>query len=508
MKRSIRILHLASCALLILLAAMAPSVLAQEGTRIIFLHHSCGENLINEGGVREGLTGRGYEFYDHGYNDEGLRDADGSYTGTNFDVPGDNTDPDGIAEIFRQPLHDPPDNTFSHLMQYDVIAFKSCYPTSNIGDDEQLDEYKGYYLTVRDRMDEYPDKLFIVVTQPPQVPGNSDRDEARRARALADWFKSDEFLSGRPNVFTFDFFGLLAGPDNFLKPEYRYDDYDGHPNERANREIGPLFVDFVDEAIHSYAGGGPRPTPGVAVETVVPSLESPGATAPPSTAGMLDDFEAGIGAWYVDIGEGAVTECEADTEAAHGGAASLRMQYDVPSDGWGGCGHSFEVRQDWSGAGGLSLWLRSDAESRWVTLVVFAGEPDEPTPFEVGIEVGANWEQFIFQWADFVKAEWVGDAGLPAFDPAQVVSYALYAGEGDAGTIWVDDVVLVSGEEPPPVIAPAPGEPVTPTEEPGEDDESGGLCGGAMALPLAALGVFLVARRRRKQRDSEIAAAG
>ena len=77
MKRSIRILRLASFALLILLAAMVPPVLGQEGTRIIFLHHSCGQNLIEEGGVREGLTGLGYEFYDHGYNDEGLRDADG-----------------------------------------------------------------------------------------------------------------------------------------------------------------------------------------------------------------------------------------------------------------------------------------------------------------------------------------------------------------------------------------------------------------------------------------------
>ena len=39
-------------------------------------------------------------------------------------------------------------------------------------------------------------------------------------------------------------------------------------------------------------------------------------------------------------------------------------------------------------------------------------------------------------------------------------------------------------------------EPVAPTEELGEDDQHGPVC-GAMALPLGALGVFLVARRRR-----------
>jgi hypothetical protein len=41
------------------------------------LHHSCGHNLIEQGGVREGLTALGYEFYDHGYNEHGLRLADG-----------------------------------------------------------------------------------------------------------------------------------------------------------------------------------------------------------------------------------------------------------------------------------------------------------------------------------------------------------------------------------------------------------------------------------------------
>ena len=244
---------------------------AQEPVRIIWLHHSCGEGLIEQGGVRQGLTALGYEFYDHGYNDEGLRLADGSYSGRNFDVPDDNTDPDGLAAIFSQPLHDPPDNTFSYLMQYDVIAFKSCYPVSNIGSDEQLAEYQAYYLTIRARTAQYPGKLFVVVTQPPQVPGSSDRDEARRARALADWLNSGQFLGGQPNLVTFDFFGYLAGDDNFLRREYRVDNQDAHPNERADREIGSRFVEFLDQAIRSFEmGATPRPTT-VAEPTLPPA---------------------------------------------------------------------------------------------------------------------------------------------------------------------------------------------------------------------------------------------
>jgi hypothetical protein len=231
---------------------LAPAPADSQDKRIIFLHHSCGSNLIDQGGVRDGLTARGYQFYDHGYNDEGLRLPDGSSAGANFAVPDDNTDPNGLAAVFSQPLHDTPDNTFSYLMQYDVIMVKSCYPTSNIGSDDQLNEFKSYYLTMRNRMDQYPDKLFIIVTQPPQVPNSSNPGEGVRARALADWLKSDEFLAGHPNVFVFDFFDNLAGTDNFLRPDYRVDENDGHPNELANRTIGPIFVDFVDETIRGF----------------------------------------------------------------------------------------------------------------------------------------------------------------------------------------------------------------------------------------------------------------
>jgi hypothetical protein len=234
--------------------SVVPPPAGGESHSVIFLHHSTGANLIQQGGVRERLTDLGYEFYDHGYNEDGLVLADGTWTGTNFDVPDDNTDPDGLANIFAQPLHDPPDNTFSQLMQYDVIAFKSCFPTSNIQSDEQLADYKSYYLSIRDRMDEYPNKIFIVITPPPEIPNDTDSAAAARARAWASWLASDEYLSGHPNVFTFNLFNLLADPsDNMLRAEYRTDESDAHPNELANQTIGPLFADFIDQAVTTYA---------------------------------------------------------------------------------------------------------------------------------------------------------------------------------------------------------------------------------------------------------------
>jgi len=235
---------------------LTPAATPSPGTdfgRVIFLHHSCGANLIEQGGVRPRLTDLGYEFYDHGYNDDGLVLADGTWAGRNFDVPDDNTDPDGFADIFAQPLHDPPDNTFSHLMQYDVIAFKSCFPVSDIQSDDQLDEYKSHYLSIRDRTDQYPNKIFIAVTPPPQVAAYTEPEAAARARAFANWLASDEYLSDHPNVFTFNFFDLLADPStNTLRADYQADEYDAHPNEVANRTVGPLFADFIDQTVRTY----------------------------------------------------------------------------------------------------------------------------------------------------------------------------------------------------------------------------------------------------------------
>ena len=226
-------------------------------TNVVFLHHSTGRNLIEQGGVRERFSEAGYDFWDHDYNPNGLRRPDGSHAGYSYVIPGDNTNPDGLAGIFAQRAYKPPRNAFSGLLQHEVIAFKSCFPVSNVTSDEQLEEYRTYYVAMRDVMDGHPDKIFIVVTPPPLNPAATDAEAAARARAFANWLRSDEYLSGHPNVFTFDFFDCLAegdpsAPDfNMLRVGYR-EGTDSHPNQTANETIGPLFVDFIIDAVQEY----------------------------------------------------------------------------------------------------------------------------------------------------------------------------------------------------------------------------------------------------------------
>lgn len=226
-------------------------------TNIVFLHHSVGQNLIRQGRVREQFAEAGYHFWDHGYNSRGLVRPNGTATGYGYNVPNDNTNPDGLARIFAQPVYWLPINTFGELLRHEVIAFKSCFPVSNITSDEQLETYKTHYLSMRDVMDRHPDRIFIILTPPPLNPSQTDPDAAARARAFSNWLTSDEYLSGHPNVLTFDLFDSLAEDDptapdrNMLREAYR-DGTDSHPNAMANEIIGPRFVDFVINAIHTY----------------------------------------------------------------------------------------------------------------------------------------------------------------------------------------------------------------------------------------------------------------
>ncbi len=428
--------------------------------KIIFLHHSCGQGLINGGNVRGGLTSRGYQFYDHGYNEEGLRNAKGSHTGRNFNVPGDNTDPDGFAQIFKQKLTSPPKNTFSHLMQYDVIIFKSCFPVSNIESDEQLNQYKSYYRTIINRMDRYPNKTFIIVTQPPLVPNDTSPAAAKRARVFTSWLKSDGFLKGRKNVYVFDFFGLLAGGDNMLKSQYRVGRHDSHPNDRANREIGPKFVGFIDGVIKKRGVVGSSPGPGNAAVEEPPEVEEPPPvetqpergmrtpTGPAVKSSLIDGFESDSPNWSAEGGDGRSTmEINFDNKKSKSGNRSLRVSYNVKKDGCGDCGRYFDGPQNWGAYGGFSVWIYSEKGGEELTLILFSGEMGSPTPFDTNFRTARGWKRYSFKWSEFKRAGWASEGGLSKINPKRMTGFGISLCDYSRdikGTIWLDDIGLVS----------------------------------------------------------------
>lgn len=242
--------------------------------RILFIHHSTGRRLINQGRIRNLLetynkkNGKNIEFWDHDYNRIGLVNNHGVRVGYSFEIPSDNTDPDGLEILFTQQVaSNPPTTPLSKVLLFDAIVFKSCFPVSAIQSEEQLEKYKQHYQNIRSALITFPTKLFVCMTPPPLVPLKipvfvpawTNTIDAKRARKFANWMKSEDFLQDSTNIVTYDFFDALASKENSIRspntllPEYRgFLGLDSHPNIKANRTIGPLFLNFVLEKIKSF----------------------------------------------------------------------------------------------------------------------------------------------------------------------------------------------------------------------------------------------------------------
>lgn len=429
-----------------------------EPIQVLFMHHSTGLGVIEQGGVRERFTALGYEFWDHGYNDEGVVDPAGNHLGINWDVPGDNTDPDGWYHIFNQPVTDPPTNVFSHMLQADVIIFKSCFPTSNIYDEAMFETYRDYYLSIRDVIDQHPDKLFIPFTPPPLVSNETTLENAARAQRWATYLASEEYWGGHPNIAVFDFFHLLADEDGFLRAEYRGDEWDSHPNEVANQAIGPVLVEFVDQAVRDFEPDASSMGPTTPLTTDADQADN--VPAEPATfeygfdaAQVLNGFEdPDFHEWWWTYQDDGVVSfaCELDS-AAHTGAYALHVQVDSPAGNGAGCGVDFAPDPAWAEAQGVSFYWRADAADlglRFALLVVDPAQPGvDAIPFEIELaDPTTEWTQVTINWADLTRVEWVGDEGAQVFDPAYVVGVIFDLGNWEraqAGSIWLDDLALV-----------------------------------------------------------------
>lgn len=231
---------------------------AQTEQNVFFLHHSTGRHLIAEGSVRAWLddynlsTGSNLVFWDHDYNYIGLSDPDGDLVDRFYNIPDDNTDPDGLYQLWttNNSARD------SILTNHHVIAFKSCYPASDIGSDAELEQYKTWYLEMRDFFDTQPGTIFIAMTMPPRHPLATNLGDADRTRAFTNWLVSDEYLAGHDNLRCFNLFDIWAHPDdgsderNMLRYDYVRSHYDpdSHPNDLANETAGPIFADFLTDA--------------------------------------------------------------------------------------------------------------------------------------------------------------------------------------------------------------------------------------------------------------------
>jgi hypothetical protein len=511
--------------------------------KLIFIHHSTGENWLADG-----------------YGDLGRTLGENNYfvSDTNYswgpDGIGDRTDIPNWTEWFAsdmtptymQALFSESGQNASYTRtlsnpggENEIIMFKSCFPNSALEgtpndapgtyEEMSVSGAKYVYNTILKYFSTRPDKLFIVITAPPL----SDSTYADNARAFNNWLVNDWLRENNytlQNVAVFDFYNILTDKNahhwmNGNQVEHiqgkrntlAYPSGDDHPNERGSRKATDEFIPLLNYYYDRWQSGNPSSQPPQQQPTSNPT-EAP-AVQPgiPATRGMIDDFEgqppAGTEGWESYFQDNANTRlnCGLDSSVMYAGSSSLKFEYDVDKNSWATCGFYYWETQSWSPGMGIEFHLRSDKAGVPFDVDVYGGSPSAHATYVYHTltppESVNNWVLVTIPWEKILRAEWEENAGSP-INPTQVTGFAVGfstpENERLAGTLWLDNLDLVGAEGEIAAPAPAPGEEAV--EEPqteGEDSSAqrGLGCGGATIIPVAIAGYGWVQKRKNSRRQ-------
>jgi hypothetical protein len=151
-----------------------------------------------------------------------------------------------------------------------IIVIKSCFPSSAMAspgapadtlypDMKTVYNYKWHWRHIIHVMKAHPDNFFVIWTNAPLEPNSTNAEEA----ALSDWFctwAKDTLAIGLdpesgpfpPNIYVFDYFHKLTGPDGMELPMYAAGAGDSHPNALATALVAPQFVEEIFNASIAY----------------------------------------------------------------------------------------------------------------------------------------------------------------------------------------------------------------------------------------------------------------
>mgnify|MGYP001123021462 CR=1 FL=1 len=280
-----------------------------EPVKLIFIHHSCGENWLADenGGLGIALRDANYFVSDtnYGWGPDAIGDrTDIGHWWTWFRGASSSTYPTALYTAYDQHA------TYSRLStdpggENEIVMFKSCYPNSYLGgspgdppptgtnplrghdayDDtvHTVANARGIYNDILTYFTTRQDKLFVVVTAPPQIEAETDASHAANARALNDWLVED-WLDGYPhdNVAVFDFYNVLtsnggdshtndagsatgnhhrwwSGAVQHLQTEENdvaaYGSGDSHPTAAGNRKATAELVPLLNVFYHRWRSG-------------------------------------------------------------------------------------------------------------------------------------------------------------------------------------------------------------------------------------------------------------
>jgi len=260
-----------------------------EMTNLLFIHHSCGGQLLADPGAQDGGTRGSGERCIYGAHPNGgglrtrLQDAGYRVNELSYESRlGEDTDIHHWREKFTAHMADllrvqQQDGMLPEGQTNEIVVFKSCYPNNDyVGPGETPGDPDSPERTVANSQAAYnsllplfaahPEVLFIALTPPPRAEPKpqgvketftglfkskpKDADYARQVNTwLADtgagWLKDYPL----PNVAVFDYYDILTdgGASNWS----RYPTgggRDSHPSPEGNAKAAQVFVPFLAEA--------------------------------------------------------------------------------------------------------------------------------------------------------------------------------------------------------------------------------------------------------------------
>ena len=517
-----------------LLIAAAPRQAPEQPVKLIFIHHSTGENWLADG-----------------YGDLGSTLGENNYfvSDTNYgwgpDSIGDMTDIPNWVEWFASdetPTY--MDALFNENNQHssftrnlsdpggenEIIMFKSCFPNSDLygnpndppGDYEDMTVAgaKYVYNTILEYFATHPDKLFIAITAPPL----SDGTNAANARAFNNWLVNDWLANyAGSNVAVFDFYDVLTGPGGGDTLYYPSDD--DHPSAEGSQIATAEFVPQLNDAYQRWQAGdasAPESTWSETDDAPVDENPDPAAEAesqpessaapPASASNFIDSFDAsppaGTYGWesFWDDATPTIMACAADSGMMHSGNASLKLDFNITPDAWGTCALFYDNSQNWRANKGISFYYHAVQAALIMDIDLYVEGPDNQDEsysykLETTQESVDGWVQINIPWAEFHRVDWEADAGTPFAKEDQVSGMAFgfdtYPNTPNIGTIWVDDLQFTGAQaaeaEAPaeaPVEVPAEAPVESPPEEaPAEEGGSPLPCVGGFMLPIGLVGL-------------------
>jgi len=547
------------------IALLGPEVVRAQGdnpappdetVKLIFIHHSCGENWLSDGNGDLGrvLGENNYYVSDTNY-------------GWGPDSIGDRTDIPNWLEWFRGPgserylaaLYTESERLSpytNHLSdpggENTIIMFKSCFPNSNLegnpddpptpGEELSVSNAKYIYNELLQYFAARPDKLFVAITAPPvQDPSYAANARAFNTWLVEDWLRENGYTQN--NVAVWDFYNVLTGPDNHHRFQdgvveyitdqggntlYYSSNGDDHPTREGNQKAVTEFVPMLNVFYNRWIGTSPTQPPAEAPAATTTSEEAFPPTAEPEQSvseplimldtGMIDDFEGGAipgsEGWqvYWDESTDTTITCSPDASSAFSPSQSLHLDFNVAANSWATCILLFNAPQDWREAAGLSLYYRASQPALEFNINAHGGSSEELTTYLSTIETTQDsiegWVHIEIPWEQILRADWEADAGTP-FDPAAVRGIAFGFNTPpdmpNSGEIWIDDVQLVGAAAPvedsfTEEISSPPTEALTEPQAAEEPESgSGGFCPGSMALGvIATAGVVVIKKKFEK----------